>query len=140
LFNSNKQKTKYPLRRIEAIRAENNEPITFVTNIPDLDAAEITEIYKKRWDIEVFFKFIKQLLNFKHLINRSENGIKVVLYVTMIAAILLIAYKKENHLTGFKIVKQKLEQELETAILKDIITMCGGNPQLLTYLLYSKDP
>lgn len=140
LYKSNKQKTKYPVRRIEAIHLETNEPLIFITNIKSLEAVEITEIYKRRWDIEVFFKFIKQLLNFKHLINRSENGIKVVLYVTMTAAILLIAYKKLNHLTGFKIAKQKFEQELETLILKEIIMMCGGNPELLATILSTKDP
>ena len=140
LYNSNKQRTKHPVRRIETIRIADNEPIVFITNIHNLSAAEVTEIYKRRWDIEVFFKFIKQLLNFKHLLNRSENGIKVVLYVTMIAAILLIAYKKTNHLKGFKIVKQMFEQELETIILKDLIVMCGGNPELLSSILSKRSP
>ena len=92
------KKAKHLVRRIEAIMLADNESIVFITNCEDLTSVEVTELYKRRWDIEVFFKFIKQLLNFKHLINRSENGIKVVLYVTMIAAILLIAYKKVNHL------------------------------------------
>lgn len=140
LYNSNKQRTKHPVRRIETIRIADNEPIVFITNIHNLSAAEVTEIYKRRWDIEVFFKFIKQLLNFKHLLNRSENGIKVVLYVTMIAAILLIAYKKTNHLKGFKIVKQKFEQELEIIIIKDLIVMCGGNPELLSSILSKRSP
>ena len=140
LYSSNKQRTKYPLRRIEAVRTDDNETLVFITNIASLDAATITEIYKRRWDIEVFFKFIKQLLNFKHLINRSENGIKVVLYVTMIAAILILAYKKINNLKGFKIVKQRFEQELERAIIKDIVILCGGNPEKIKYLLYEKDP
>lgn len=140
LYNSNKQRTKHPVRRIETIRIADNEPIVFITNIHSLSTEEVTEIYKRRWDIEVFFKFIKQLLNFKHLLNRSENGIKVVLYVTMIAAILLIAYKKTNHLKGFKIVKQKFEKELETIILKDLIVMCGGNPELLSSILSKRSP
>lgn len=140
LYNSNKQRTKHPVRRIETIRIADNEPIVFITNIHSLSAEEVTEIYKRRWDIEVFFKFIKQLLNFKHLLNRSENGIKVVLYVTMIAAILLIAYKKTNHLKGFKIVKQKFEQELEIIIIKDLIVMCGGNPELLSSILSKRSP
>lgn len=140
LYNSNKQKTKHPIRRIETVRLKDNKPIVFITNIKNIDAAVITEIYKRRWDIEVFFKFIKQLRNFKHLTNRSENGIQVMLYVTMIAAVLLIAYKKLNHLTGFKIAKQKFEQELETAILKNMITMCGGNLELLKAFFIERDP
>ncbi len=140
LLNSNRKKTRFPVRRIEAIRLETGDQLAFITNIKDLNAEEITEIYKSRWDIEVFFKFIKQLLNFAHLINRTENGVKVILYVTMIAAILLIAYKKNNKLSGFKIVKQKFEQELETSLIKDIITMCGGDPTLLKNIIRSKSP
>jgi hypothetical protein len=140
LYSSNKRRTQYPIRRIEAIQRTNGKPIVFITNIKDIDAITVTEIYKRRWDIEVFFKFIKQLLNFKHLLNRSENGIRVILYVTMIAAILLTAYKKINHLKGFKIAKQKFEQELETAILKNLIVLCGGNPDLLKTFFIERDP
>ena len=46
------------------------------------------------------FKFIKQHLNFSHLLNRTENGIKVVMYVTMTAAILLAHYKKQKRIKG----------------------------------------
>jgi hypothetical protein len=140
LYGTNSQKARHPLRRIEAIQITTEKPIVFITNIKDIDAVTITEIYKRRWDIEVFFKFIKQLLNFKHLLNRSENGIRVILYVTMIATILLAAYKKINHLKGFKIAKQKFEQELETAILKNLIIICGGNPELLNDFFTDRSP
>jgi len=58
----------------------------------------------------------------------------------MIAAILLAAYKRINHLKGFKIARQKFEQELETTILKSLITLCGGNPYLLKTLTTQQDP
>jgi hypothetical protein len=134
-FYGETSKPKYLFRRIEAIRIQDNEPISFITNITDLTAEEVTELYKRRWDIEVFFKFIKQLLNFKHLVSRNENGIKVVLYVTMIAAILLTAYKKLNHLNGFKIPQLKFCNELETEIMKEIVRLCGGNPEKLNQIL-----
>ncbi len=73
-----KGKPKNLFRRIEAIQFETNEPICFLINLSNLTASDITELYKRRWDIEVYFKFIKQLLNFKHLISRNENGIKVM--------------------------------------------------------------
>lgn len=135
LYGAGKKKAKYAVRLIEAIVLESNEQITFVTNIAKLSAAQITELYRRRWDIEVFFKFLKQELNFKHLINRSENGIKVMLYVTMIAAILLLEYKKRNGFKGFKIVKQKFAQELEFEITKHIITLCGGDSSKLNKVL-----
>lgn len=139
LFASDK-KSKHPVRCIEAYKLSNNEKLVFVSNIKDLTAAEITELYKRRWDIEVFFKFIKQLLNFGHLVNRSENGVQVILYVTMIAAILLTAYKKQNQLSGYKIPRQKLAEELEKEITKHIIVLCGGNPDKLDDILANKSP
>jgi hypothetical protein len=121
-------KAKQPVRCIRATRRETGEEIVFVTNIKELDAVDIAMFYKYRWDIEVFFKFIKQELNFSHLINRSENGIKVMLYCTMIAAILLLAYKDLNGLKGYKIMKQKFINDLEKSLMKDFVILCGGDP------------
>lgn len=131
LFNSNGSKTKQPVRCIEAIRNDTGEKIVFITNIKDLSTADIAALYRQRWDIEVFFKFLKQELNFSHLINRSENGIKVMLYCTMIAAILLLAYKELNGLKGYKIMKQKFIHDLERSLMKDFVVLCGGDPNMV---------
>lgn len=131
LFKDKAIRADYPLRWIEATRKKDGQAITFITNIYELSAADITLIYKHRWDIEVFFKFLKQELNFSHLINRSENGIKVMLYCTMIAAILLITYKELNGLKGYKIMKQKFVHELEKSLMKDFVILCGGDPDLV---------
>ncbi|MEI7669640.1 MAG: IS4 family transposase [Pseudomonadota bacterium] len=139
LYSEGSVKAKHPVRYIRGNNLISNEPITFVTNISDIDAAQITELYKRRWDIEVFFKFLKQELNFSHLINRSENGIRIMLYATMIAAILLLVYKKKNRLSGYKIMKQKFVQELEKSITRDIVIMTGGNP-ILFDKLFGKPP
>lgn len=125
---SEKSKSTKPIRRITAIKKENQEPIVFITNINSSSVQDITELYKRRWEIEVFFKFLKQELNFSHLLNRTENGIRVIMYVTMIAAILLTAYKKLNNLNGFKIPKLKLTVELERELLKHFVFLCDGNP------------
>lgn len=136
LYDSRKTKIKHPLRVITAIRKENREEITFVTNINNLTASEITEIYKSRWEIEVFFKFLKQQLNFRHLLNRTQNGIKVILYVTMIAAILLTQYKKDYKLTGFKIAKKRFSIALENNIIYNLIIVCGGNKEKAKMMVY----
>jgi Transposase DDE domain len=129
LFGCQHKKTSHPFRIIRAVRLTDNVPLLFITNLRDFSAVDITELYKRRWDIEVFIRFVKQFLGFNHLINRSENGIRVMLYTTMIAAILLFAYKKANGLTGFKLVRQKFAQQLELDILQKLITLCGGNPK-----------
>lgn len=121
---------KEEFRLITAKSLKTNEEIVFLSNIMDLDAREITEIYKRRWDIEVFFRFIKQELNFKHLVSRNENGIKVMLYMTLIVAILLLVYKKQNKITSYKIAKIRFSNELEMEIIKEIVILCKGDISL----------
>jgi len=105
-------------RLITAFKKDTNEKMRFITTIDFLSTSEITELYRSRWEIEVFFKFIKQELNFSHLLSRNENGIKATMYLTMIVAILLTLYKKANNLTNWVIIKMKFFDELEAVIIK----------------------
>lgn len=98
---------------------KDNKIISFITNVNFLTACEIADLYKSRWEIETFFKFIKQELNFKHLLSRTENGIKVVMYLTMIAAILLTVYKKVNNIIGWAAAKIYFMDELESDIMRE---------------------
>ena len=109
---------KETFRLITAVTKETDEKIRFITNIYFLSALEVTELYRGRWEIEIFFKFIKQELNFSHLLSRNENGIKAVMYLTMITAILLMLYKKANNLLNWVIIKMKFFDELEEMIMK----------------------
>lgn len=117
-----------PLRLIKAKIAHSNEPIWFLSNMTDLSSAQIAAIYKKRWDIEVFFKFLKQELDLGHVLVRTENALLVNLYVKLIAAILLTAYQQLNQLKGYKIVKLRFKFELEEDLIKQVVLICGGDP------------
>jgi hypothetical protein len=111
----------------------------FFTNNLELSPKEIADIYKQRWDIEVFFRFIKQELNASHFLSVSENGIKVILYMTLIASMLLLLYKKINEL-GYKTAKRRFTIELWETIVKMIVKDCGGDPALVNkkyFHLYS---
>jgi len=134
LINKKEQKTKHTYRVIKAVIDQTKEPICFVSNLMKQNAYVIAEWYKQRWEIEVFIKFIKQHLNVSHLVNRTENGMKVMIYMTMIVAILLIAYKKANKIKGYKIAKLKFEIELENDIMKEIVILCGGDPAKAAHL------
>ena len=123
-----------PMRLIIATIDESGEEIYFLSNIEKLAGYDIAFIYKQRWDIEVLFKFLKQELNLSHLVSRTENGIRVMIYMTLIVAILLIAYKKLNKLKGYKIPKLQFGNELEAQIIKDIVIRCGGNPAKMPHL------
>ncbi|WP_235819431.1 transposase [Flavobacterium oreochromis] len=106
-----------------------------MSNSKELSSKEIVDIYKQRWEIEVFFKFIKQNLNFSHLMSRNTNRIRVVMYMTLITVILLTVYKKLNQLKGYKIPKLKFANELEVLIMKDIVLKCGGNPDKINDIM-----
>jgi hypothetical protein len=128
LSNKKGKSTRCSYRIIKGSIDKSGEGICFITNIPDEDCYRIAELYKQRWEIESFFKFIKQHLNVKHLVSRDENGIKVMIYMTMIVSVLILAYKKLNKIKSFKIAKLKFEIELENEIIKTIVVLCGGNP------------
>jgi hypothetical protein len=130
LKNANSVLVKSELRLIIAISKETKETMYFITNIDNLDATEVTEIYKMRWDIEVFFRFLKQELNFKHLVSRTQNGIFVMLYMTLITAMLLMVYKQVNEISGYKIAKIKFINELDNELLKQLIIECNGDPNI----------
>jgi putative transposase len=82
------------LRRISVYR-EDKKPLILVTNIQDLPAEKIAELYKARWEIELFFKWIKQNLKLKKFLGKSLNAVKIQL-ITAIIAYLLVYYFKSN--------------------------------------------
>ena len=73
------------------------EEIYFLSNILEMSSYEIAATYKLRWEIEVFFKFLKQELNIEHMVSRDPNGVKVMMYMSLITAILIIAFRKLNN-------------------------------------------
>jgi IS4 transposase len=104
-----------------------NKEFWFLTNEFELSAKEITDYYRKRWDIEVFFRFMKQELNLSHLVSLNKNGIEVMVYMTMIASMLLLIYKKANNL-GYKTAKRRIAMELRDMVTAILIIFAGGNP------------
>ena len=126
LYQSGHQVVEHPFRLIQT---QNQKGIKFwfLTNRLDLSCEEIILIYKKRWDIEVFFRFIKQELNFSHLISVNENGIKILLYMTLILAMLILIYKKINDF-GYKTAKRRFAMELEYIIDDYMIEKSGSDP------------
>jgi len=103
-----------------------NESIVLITNMMELTAEEIAKMYHRRWDIEVFFRFLKQELNFSHFLSLSENGIQVILYMTLITAMLVMIYKKENDL-GYKTAVRRMMIELESLIMAVVVIQSGGD-------------
>jgi hypothetical protein len=130
-LRNKKGELSIPLRLIAKKQIDKKkEEIYFLTNHSDLQTTEVIDIYKKRWDIEVFFRFIKQELNFSHFLSTNVNGIKIVLYITLILSILILVYKKINNL-GYKTAVRRFKIELDELIMKMTIIFAGGDPNLV---------
>lgn len=117
-----------PFRLI--IASDKDEPdkqFCFITNDFSLSAKEVTDAYRHRWDIEVFFRFIKQELNLSHLVSMNKNGIEVMLYMTLIVAMLILIYKHANQI-GYKTAKRRFTMEIRDLAIAMIVIQCGGNP------------
>ncbi len=86
---------KYPerLRKVVVCDLENHHTLVLVTNNFDLDAQTIGDLYKSRWQIECFFKMLKQNFKIKTFIGTSENAVKIQVWTALIA-ILLMKYLK----------------------------------------------
>ena len=83
------EKCPHLLRRVEAIREDTGETLVFLTNHLGLGASTIAAIYKDRWQIELFFKAIKQNLKIKTFIGTSANAVKTQIWTALIAMLLL---------------------------------------------------
>lgn len=76
------------------MRIESGKILRLFTNDLDASAEEIAALYKRRWDIELFFKWIKQNLKIKRFFGVNENAVRTQIYVALIAYLILHAARK----------------------------------------------
>lgn len=79
-----------PLREI-VLRIETGKTIRLVTNDLDAPAEEIADLYRQRWQVELFFRWIKQNLKIRRFLGASENAVRIQIFVALIAYLLLRA-------------------------------------------------
>ena len=93
-----KSKIDYPktLRRVKFYDAENDQHLVFLTNHFTLTALNIAAIYKSRWRIELFFKWIKQNLRIKSFYGTSANAVKTQIWIAICVYLLVAILKKIN--------------------------------------------
>ena len=90
-------------RLVTVYKEDENKVIHLITNQIDWQAITIADLYKKRWDIEIFFKLMKQNLQIKTFLGTSENAVKSQIYVAMIVFLLLELIRRVycKNKTGF---------------------------------------
>ena len=84
-----------PLRRVSFYDAENDRRFVFLTNNFTLPALTIAKLYKCRWQVELFFKWIKQHLRIKSFYGTSDNAVKIQVWIAISVYVLVAIIKKE---------------------------------------------
>jgi hypothetical protein len=84
-----------PLRRIRVYDAENKVMLVLLTNQFDLPAQIVAELYRKRWQVELFFKWIKQHLRIRSFYGRSQNAVRCQIWSAICAYLMVAIVKKQ---------------------------------------------
>lgn len=87
-----------PLRRIHYYAHDRNKYLTFVTNNFELPAQTVAKLYKMRWQVELFFKWIKQNLRIKTFFGYNPNAVKVQIWIAVCTYLIVAIIRKEQKL------------------------------------------
>ena len=125
-----KANKEYPqhLRRIKFYDAEHDRHLVFLTNNFDLPALTIAQLYRCRWQVELFFKWIKQHLRIKRFFGTTENAVKTQIWIA-IAVYVLVA-----------IVKKRLKTEASLYTILQILSLTLFEKIPLDQLLKNSEP
>jgi IS4 transposase len=109
------------LRRIEVWVEEKQETMVFVTNNLTLAASTIAAIYKERWQIELFFKALKQSLKIKTFVGTSENAVQTQIWTALIA-MLLVKYLQLKSTFGWSLSNLVALLRQQLFVYRDLMT------------------
>jgi len=125
-LNGQKSKKLYPeeLRLVEYYDDEKDELLVFLTNNIEASALEIARLYRNRWQIEIFFKWIKQNLTIKKLWGHSENAVHIHIWVA-ICTYLIVAHVKhtlKSSLSIYEIMQILGISSFDKSSIKELLT------------------
>jgi hypothetical protein len=117
----------YPehLRRIRYKDPESGKTLVFLTNNTTLPPLTVAALYKSRWQVELFFKWIKQHLRIKRFLGTSENAVKTQIWCAVSTYVLIAIVKKELHLNASLYT---LLQILSVSIFEKTLISCALQP------------
>jgi hypothetical protein len=112
-----------PLRRIRFKDPETGNTLAFLTNNFVLPALTITKLYRCRWQVELFFKWIKQHLRIKSFYGVSENAVHIQLWVSICTYVLVVIARKQlnlTHLSLYTVDLRRLTTENAVKVTYDL--------------------
>jgi hypothetical protein len=140
LANRRQNPMQAPVRELHVV-IDTGKELRIVTNDLDAPAGEIADLYKRRWDIELFFRWVKQTLRIKRFIGVSENAVRIQIAVALIAFLILRmaqATQKAVHspLAFARLVRANLMQKRSVDRLLEPEQPIPTNPNQLNLALY----
>jgi len=125
-LNGYKSKQLYPepLRLVEFYDNENEVTLTFLTNNFNVSALEVANLYRNRWQIEVFFKWIKQNLTIKTLWGHSENAVNIHIWVAICTYLIVakVKYALKSSLSIYEIIQILSISVFDKTSLRELLT------------------
>jgi len=115
----------FPLRRIRYKDAETGRVYVFLTNAFHLSARTVADIYKERWQIEIFFKWIKQNLKIKTFLGTSRNAVLTQIWIAL-CAYLMLAWLKFRHRLSYSLQQMLRLLQLNLFERRDLMALLRG--------------
>ncbi|HEY6044364.1 MAG TPA: transposase, partial [Nitrosospira sp.] len=115
---------------------ESGKTLVFLTNNTTLPPLIIAALYKSRWQVELFFKWIKQHLRIKRFLGTSENAVKTQIWCAVSTYVLIAIVKKELHLNA---PLYTLLQILSVSIFEKTLISCALQPNTNRTILQPMD-
>ncbi len=115
------------LRRVGYRDPETGQHYEFLTNNIHLSAQTIAEIYKQRWQVELFFKWIKQNLKIKAFLGNSKNAVMTQIWIALCTC-LLLAYFKFSAKLGWSLQQMLRLLQLNLFMRRDLMALLRGDP------------
>lgn len=111
------QDCRIPLRRIVFKDPVTGKRLVFITNIFHLPALTIADIYKARWKVELFFRWIKQNLRIKSFFGTSQNAVMTQIYIALIAYLIIFWLK---HISRSTLSMMQLTRLLQLSLTANL--------------------
>jgi hypothetical protein len=120
------------------VRIDTGKVLRIFTNDLDASAAEIADLYKRRWAIELFFRWVKQTLKIRHFLGNSENAVRIQIAVALIAFLLLRMTQTastilDSPLAFTRVIRANLMQRREISTLLDPPKPPEADPRQKTF-------
>lgn len=121
------QRCPIPLRRVAYRNPEDGNLYVFITNRFDLEAGTVAKAYKERWQVELFFRFIKQNLRIKSFVGTSRNAVLTQIWIAL-CAYLLLSFIRFRSKLGKSLTQMLRLMQLNLFERRDLLALLRGDP------------